>query len=253
MRVILSLLAALLPVLSVAETGWSVGLISASADNYESDAESQLLFPPIIHADDKDFLFIPNVQYDWQQWSAGLTGISWHSKEVENKPTTTVKIGYPFSYIDVSGGEGFKRYGVRAGTQYDDGFIGQLNLTGGPLDYILQQGFGERDDQFGQTVRLSAPVYFSEGRPSVFANASLTLNNAELEQHNLDLDYALSEDNYLHPAIGVFGFYDFTAKLSIFQSFELRLNSNKLVDEVDDMKRLSFNYVTVLTYKFGNE
>jgi hypothetical protein len=244
-------LAFMLSTTSFAETGWSVGLISVSSDNYESDAESQIFFPPILHSHNKDFLFLPNIQYDWQNGSAGLTGISWHSTKDEGKPTTTVKLGYPFSYIDISGGQGLKRYGIRTSAQYDDGFAGQVSVTAGPLDYAVTQGLTDRSDQFGQSLKLSAPVYFKEGSPTAFTYLSLTYNNAELEQHELDLSSTLSEDSYLHPAIGLFGFYNVTPQLSLFQSFELRYNDNDLVNEIDDMTHLSFNFITVLTYRFG--
>lgn len=251
MRRLILFLAATLPFLSFAESGWSVGVISVGSENFESDAESRLFFPPTIHSNNRDFLFLPNIQYDWEQWAVGITGITWRSKEVENKPRTTVKLGYPFNYIDLYGGSGFKRYGARIGTEINDGVAALFSLTAGPFDYALTKGVGDRDEQFGQSIKASAPVYFDDGSPKVFASVSYTQNNADLQAHKLGVANSLQDSSYQFPTIGLFGFTDITENLSLVQSFEIVINDADLKDELDELGDVSFSYLTVITYKFG--
>ena len=239
------------PYLVFAEDGWSVGLVSITRDNYEDDAESRLFFPPVIHQNNTDILLIPNVQYDWQQWSAGITGIGWQNEpQEEDVPKIDIKVGFPASYAAISGGSGPRQYRGEIGAAYNDGFAGGFKLTASVFQYDQIHGIDERAGQFGQSIGISAPVYLNKEKARyVFAKARLVSNNAELEAHQLENSTQLSQSDYQHFEYSATAILKPIDRLTIVQSLTLSQRDKQLVDEISELNRLSWSYLLVLNYK----
>lgn len=233
--------------------GWSASLIATANDTFEPDAEDQLFFPPTLVNGNKEYVLIPSVQYDWEQWSLGLLGLGWESQtESDADSQISVQLGYPFSYVSFDGGEGLKRYGVKGGVTENDGWAGEYSVTAGPVVYEFSHGVGCREGQYEHSISAGLPLYFNKERGiTVFGQVGYEIVEAEMQAHKLKIDQDLNEDYYYHPELNVIGFVDINESLSLFQTFGLRYYDEKLEDEINDMDRLSFSFVSVLTYRFG--
>ncbi|TXR54557.1 hypothetical protein [Reinekea thalattae] len=239
------------PYLVFAEDGWTVGFVSVSSDNYEADAENRLFFPPAIHSNNKDFLIIPNVQYDWQQWSAGITGIGWQNEPQEDDAQKVdIKVGFPASYASIRGGQGPWTYGAEASADYSDGYATGFKLNASLFEYSQLHGVGDRAGQFGHFLSIGAPVYINKDKGRfLIAKARLVRNNTDLESHHLDSSTQLSESYYQHSEFSLVAILRPTEKVSIVHGITLSVQDNQLIDEVSELNRLSWNYLLVLNYK----
>lgn len=236
--------------LSFADEGWNIGLVALSSDQVEDDPD-QGVFPPSWSTDNKRFMLIPDIQYQWSQWSAGVKGIGWQSQD-DAVYQKRVEVGYPHSSFKVSRKAGPFEYGVSGQLVYSDGTLATIGLLGGPIDYSQTRGLGERSDEFSQTIGTTFPILIqSDAGRIVLATLELQQNNAEFQAEDLNSSIALSQSTYWHPKAKLMSIVDLSERTTLVSQFQLTYYDPDLREELSALPAISANFFLVLSYAFG--
>lgn len=208
-------------------------------------------FFPAIQTDSKQFMFIPNIRYDWDEWSIGANGIGWE-KENEDGLSPRVTIGYPMSQAGVQGQRGWFRYGLNGRLSYSDGVGGQLRATAGPLNYTIKTGFGDRNDELGHEVSLGAPIYINRDIGlTVIGSGYLKFENAAFIEDELNLTRSITDEDYVHSGLNAFAIFRFNERASLLFSANVQFNDEDLTRQITDLNDPQFDVFTMFSYFFG--
>jgi hypothetical protein len=231
------------------DTGLSLGLGMVSSD-LTADQIDQPFFPSL-QTDTKQWMLLPSLRYQWQQFGLGVDGVRWRAKE-SAAVDTQLTVGYPSSRLSVGGQRGWFRYGVNAAVQYTDGVAGRFGATLGPLGYEHSAGFGQRSDERSDKVSLGGPLLISKKwRLTVIGTLAWVQDNRAFSQEQLGIAQVLAENQYQSAEANIFAIYKLNADTQILLSTTLRRPDSRLVQEVDTVKALNLNLFALLNYRFG--
>ena len=244
-----SILCVLLPHLTADENSWTVGFGVVSSDI--SPGEERPIFPSV-RVENKQYMFIPNLSYQWGNWSLGADGIGWQYESL-NGLKTNIKAGYPRSSASIGGQKGWFRYGIASNLSYSDGIDTTNAITAGPITYSATLGLAERSEELSQKVSLGFPLFLSQKNGiTVIGSGYLQQDNAAFSQFDLELEDPMAQDDYLHSGINVFGVYQATPQVTFLLSGTLQFNDDRLVAESEFTDDVQFNIFTLFSYTFGN-
>lgn len=208
-------------------------------------------FFPAIQTNSKQFMFIPNIRYDWDQWSVGANGIGW-SKENVDGLSSRVTVGYPMSRTGIQGQKGWFRYGLNGGLNYSDGVSGQLRVTAGPLNYTIKSGFGTRSEQLGHEVSLGAPIYINRDIGlTVIGTGYFKFENAAFIEDELNLTPTISNADYVHSGFNALAILRFNERASLLFSANIQFNDEALTNQITDLNDPQFDVFTMFSYFLG--
>lgn len=218
--------------------------------SFENVGESETFFPAI-ETEDKKFMFLPNIRYEYDAWSIGVDGIGWKpDSDAFLRPSVTV--GYPSSKASLMGNKGWFRYGVEGSLSYSSTPAGRMGLTIGPLKYTLRQGFEERSDQTAHELALSFPVYMNRDLGlTVIGTGYAKLENTEFARTNLSYGYLLDDQDYVHTGLSAFAIFNVTERVSVLGSATLQFNDQDLTSQIPALSDPQFDVFVMFSYFFG--
>jgi hypothetical protein len=232
------------------DNGWTVGLGVVSSDLTQGDNEKP--FFPAIQTDTKQFMFIPNLQYKWSDWSIGADGIGWQ-KESLNGLTTSVKVGFPVSGIRLGGQKGWFRYGVASALNYSDGLTTTQGLTLGPITYSATFGLNDRNDEFSHKASFGFPLYLNQKKGiTVIGSAFIQRDNTPFSEKEFETTFT-GDDTFQHYGANVFSVYKWDEHSTLLVSGTLQINDSALEERADDSDiapEVTFNIFTLYSYSF---
>ena len=232
-----------------ADRGWTVGggLVSSDIVNAEKDDP---IFP-FFEIENKQFMFLPNLSYQWDQWSIGADGIGWTHKTNADL-SIDVKAGYPRSSASIGGQKGWFRYGANSSLSYSNGLTATQGITLGPGSYAATVGFGDRRDDFSQKFSLGFPLFL---KPSlgltVIGTGFVEQENASFIHNDFELDNPLSQEHYWHQGLNAFAVYQINSRATLLVSGTLQWNDKTLVSDISSVARSEMNIFTMFSYFLG--
>lgn len=235
------------------DEGWIVGLGLVSSD---VSPEQDRPFFPSFRQGNKQYMFIPNLSYQWQHWSLGADGLGW---KTENKlgGSTSFKAGFPSSSFNIGGQKSWFRYGLSSSLNYSDGLIASHKITAGPIDYSISYGLSERSDELSQKVGLGFPLWIDqEAGLTIIGSAFVQQDNRAFTQASVnkaqDDAMNLNQADYWHQGLTAFAVYQANPNTTLLLSGTLQFNDDALVNEVERINASTFNIFTLVSYRFGN-
>jgi len=232
------------------EGGWNIGLGIVSSDLLNQEAPKT--FFPVVRSDNKQYMLIPSLRYEWDRWSVGADGIRWKA-EATNGLKTNVRIGFPASGISVAGQKGWFRYGLNSAVTYSNGIATTQGVTAGPLSYSATLGVADRGGDLSQKVSLGFPLFISKKTGiTVIGSGFIQYDNSAFTLSDLDENTALAEDAYQHAGLNAFGIYKINEQTTFLLSASLQWNDASLVQEINNLKTVQFNIFSLISYSFGD-
>ena len=252
MQRIYPLLLTLLATTALAQDrGWTVGGGLVSSDIINEDKGGS--FFPSFQVENKQFMFIPNVSFQWDQWSFGADGIGWQ-QESESGLRTQIKAGYPRSSASIGGQKGWFRYGTNTSLGYSNGLTASQGVTLGPVSYTATLGLGDRRDDFSQKFSLGFPLLLKPDMGlTVIGTGFVEQENASFVNNDFELTSMRGQNAYWHQGINAFAVYQINSRATLLLSGTLQWNDNALVDEIDPLARAEFNIFTMFSYFLGKQ
>jgi hypothetical protein len=231
------------------DTGLSLGLGLVSSDLTADQIDKP--FFPSLQTDSKQWMLLPSLRYQWQQFGLGVDGIRWRAKE-SSAVATQLTVGYPSSRLSVGGQRGWFRYGVNTAVQYTDGVAGRFGATLGPLGYERALGFEQRSDELSDKLSLGGPLLISKKwRLTVIGTLAWVQDNRAFSQQQLGIAQDLAENQYQSTEANIFAIYKLNADTQLLLSTTLQRPDSRLVQEVDSVQALNLNVFALLNYRFG--
>ena len=232
------------------DTGLNLGVGLVTSDLTADDVEKP--FFPGLQTDTKQWMLLPGLSYQWQQFGLGINGINWRSLE-SAALQTKLSVGYPSSSMSVGGQRGWFRYGFNAALQYSDGLAGRFGTTLGPLGYERSVGFDDRTDELSEKVSLGAPIFISKKwRLTVIGTLAWLQDNKAFTQQKLDIAQPLAQGHYRGAEANIFAIYRLNDATRLLLSTTLSRPDNDLVQEVAAVQPLQLNLFALLNYRFGS-
>lgn len=229
------------------KNGWTIGGGMVSSERVGNETDS---FFPTLQSEQTQYMLLPNLRYQYQQWSIGADGIGWR-QDRPNQLNWRAQVGYPTSQIGFSGQKGWFRYGLQSGWAYSNGVTHTAKATVGPLEYELTNGLGDRAEDLSQTVALGVPLYINQRSGiTVIGSAGIEASNAEFIGNDLQLDNAPDIDaiNWQYSAFSIFSL---SPKATLLLSATLQRNDEKLVEEVEGIQPWQVNTFIMFSYFLG--
>lgn len=235
--------------LSTAEDlGWSAGLGVISSDVIGEPSDS---FFPTLQSDDKQFMFIPSVKYQWEQWSLGVDGVGWKTNNAEGL-NTDIRVGFPASSISVNGQRGWFRYGASSSLTIPNGPVTENSVTAGPVTYSAALGLDSRAGDWQQQVSFGAPVFLSSKLGvTVIGSAYGQWENGSYIENDLKLNESLTDDTYFSPGLSLFSVWQASDNLTVLLRGGAQWNDDALTNQQPDVPDFQANIFLLLNYYFG--
>jgi hypothetical protein len=231
------------------DTGLSLGLGMVSSD-LTADLVEKPFFPSL-QTDAKQWMLLPSLRYQWQQFGLGVDGVRWRAKE-SAVLDTQLTVGFPSSSLSVGGQRGWFRYGVNAAVQYSDGTAGRFGATLGPLGYQRSTGFADRSGELSDKISLGAPLLIRKNwRLTVIGTLAWVQDNRAFSQQQLGIAQDLAENQYQSIEANIFAIHKFNPNTQVLVSVTLRRSDSRLVREVETVQALNLNLFALLNYRFG--
>lgn len=229
--------------------GWTVGIGMVSNDIINADEDRPFFPNAAIH--DKRYMLIPNLRYEWDNWSLGADGIGWKHAPEEGL-SSHIQVGYPFSGAGVEGKVGWFQYGLSGGLNYSDGLIAEPDIQLGPVNYAVKVGIGDRSEDFSQQLSLGFPLYIaSSEKVIIIGKGFVQQDNASYLQNDFELTTPITDANYIQKGLNALGIYKPTERLTILLSGTLQWNDKALKTEIETLPKVQFNIFTLFSYYLG--
>lgn len=230
------------------DLGWQVGVGVVSSDVVSTDADRPIF--PSIRDNNKQYMLIPNLKWQGEQWSVGAEGIGWRY-QFENDLKLQSSVGFPSSRLALSGQRGWFRYGSSLSASYSNGTTVTAEVNAAGLSYKQTLGFGERRDDRKQELRLSAPLFISQKRSLiVIGSGFLTWENAAYVEHENELTTSVAPADYRHKGLNIFTVLPLSEPLTLLLSGTLQWNDQDLTAQLSRLPELQANTFALLSYQF---
>lgn len=230
------------------DLGWQVGVGVVTSDVLSDDAERP--FFPNVRADNKQYMLIPNLKWQGEQWSVGAEGVGWRYR-FDNDLRLQAKAGFPSSRVELSGERGWFRYGTSLSASYANGTTTTAGVNAAGFSYKQTIGFDERREDRKQELSFGAPLYISQKSSMiVIGSAFLNWENAAFIEHENELSTAVDPADYRHAGLNVFSVIPLSEPLTLLLSGTLQWNDKDLTEQLSTLPQLQANTFALLSYQF---
>lgn len=230
------------------DLGWQAGLGLVTSNIASEQADTP--FFPYRRTDNKQVMLIPNLKWQGEQWSFGADGIGWRNT-LNNGLEIRSMAGFPSSSLQLSGQQGWFRYGTRFSANYANGVTTTAGITAGPLTYDYTAGWGDREGDLRQKLSLGAPLYINqENDIVVIGSVYLQQENPDFIENDYELVQALDAGDYRHTGLSVFTVLPVGDRVTLVLSGTLQWNDKALTEQLNTLPDIQANTFLLLNYQF---